>query len=198
MVNMVDKAIGSAGAWLLQNDYQNKRTDGMALSTPEWMVQIGPDFSDASTLSVGEDYTGYMELLKWEARASRDFRGLSVGHALSSASMKHTYVEIQIPVGSYMPTLEAMMYNAINIDTITFVRLGKVNDQGDEAPVMIQKIEFEGCQIVYFEQSGDILILSFSFMSKTNEFTSYTRDGAVGVTVSSTVNFTTGEVSSDG
>jgi hypothetical protein len=194
MVNMIDKAIGSAGLWLLQNDAQKQRTDAAGMSTPEWMVQIGTEGqANASTIPAGDsgsDYTTYMELLKWEGRSNRDKRGLTGSHMLSSASLKNSPIEFQIPMGNYLPPLETMMYTAKNIDKITFVRL--VSADGTQM-VEGQKIEFSNCQFVYVEQSDDIIILVFHFTSRDNTVTSYDQLGAkIGDLVSSTVDFTTG------
>ncbi|MEI8295365.1 MAG: hypothetical protein WCG04_02435 [Alphaproteobacteria bacterium] len=193
MVNMVDKPIGSSGVWLLQNDYQQQRTDGMALSTAEWMVQIGDNgFEKSSTMEkYGEK--GYVELLKWEGRSSRDVRGLSSSQMLSSASLKHSHVEMHIPIGNYVPDLETKMYNATNIKKITFVRLGNV-DGAEKQRVEVQNIVFKNCQIVFFEQSGDVLILAFRFVAKVNTFTAYDQQGKpIGAKVSHAVDFTKGE-----
>lgn len=192
MVNMVDKTIGSAGAWLLQNDYQNKRTDGVALSTPEWMVQIGDGIlASASTVAGDNDYggNGYVELLKWEARSSRDVRGLSTNQMLSSASLRHSHVEIHIPIGDYLPVLETKMHTAEELATITIVRLGNFAGQQMQE---VQNIVFNECQIVFFEQSGDILILGFRFNSKTNTFTSFSQTGEQLGNAANSVDFTTG------
>jgi hypothetical protein len=196
MVNMVEKPIGSGGSWLLQNNYQRDRTDGMAQSTAEWMVQIGtsgPGLTQASTMAGGNTYgeNGFVELLKWEGRASRDVRGLTSGQMLSSASLKHSHVEMHIPIGNYLPTLETMMYNATNIDTITFVRLGNVDGDGNQM-IEVQNIAFGNCQIIYFEQSGDILIVAFRFNSKISAYTAHDQTGQpIGDTVSQSVDFTT-------
>jgi hypothetical protein len=170
------------------------------MSTPEWMVQIGSSGQTAaSTIPAGDsgaDYTTYMELLKWEGRSSRDKRGLTGSHMLSSASLRNSAIEFQIPMGNYLPVLETMMYTAANIDTITFVRL--VSADGTQM-VEGQNIEFANCQFVYIEQSGDILILVFHFVSRTNIVTSFGQDGAaIGAAVSSTVDFTTGVAASGG
>ena len=198
MVNMVDKMVGTAGgaAWLLQSGYQNGMKDSMVMSVPEWMIKIGDVFS-TGTIAAGDGYTDHTELLEWKARSSRETRGLTANQMLSSSTMKHSIVEVRIPIGDYLPVLETKMHTGEVIDSISLVRLSNIGDS--LMMTEIQNITFNQCQIVFFEQSGDVLILAFRFNDKTNAFTGYNQDGTpIGDTVSNSVNFTTGEASDDG
>ncbi len=78
-----------------------------------------------------------------------------------------------IPVGRWGASLQSHMVENKVIPEISIIRV----EHSDEFDTTIQKTDFHICSITTYDQIDDKLIFSFTYESKTDDYTDYTHDG---------------------
>ena len=78
-----------------------------------------------------------------------------------------------IPVGRWAASIQSHMTESIVLPTISIIRV----EHSHEFENTIQKTDFNVCHIVTYDQVDDKIVFSFTYESKTDDFTDYAKDG---------------------
>lgn len=93
--------------------------------------------------------------------------------AIGTGKLVKKDVIVCIPSGRWGASLQAHMAQSIVIKSVKIIRS---EVEGDIENVL-QETEFTHCRIMTYDQQDDKIIFSFTYDTKTDDFTDYTKDG---------------------
>lgn len=82
-------------------------------------------------------------------------------------------VIVCVPVGCWAASIQSHMTESIIIPTISIIRV----ERGKETENTVQKTDYSHCHIVTYDQVDDKILFSFTYETKTDDFTEYAKDG---------------------
>jgi len=93
--------------------------------------------------------------------------------AIGSGKIVKKDVIVCVPSGRWGASLQAHMAQSIVIKSVCIVR----SELDGEIENVLQETEFTNCRIMTYDQQDDKIIFSFTYDTKTDDFTDYTKDG---------------------
>lgn len=151
-------------------------------STPQWLVAIDDFLSSTiqgaipNPLPTGAgniDFMACAELFGWWDQQARLTKGNSANKLFASSAVQQSPISIIIPAGSYVTSLEQLMYSGSNINEIHLIRLGNINDIN----VPLQIISYTISKIETIQQELDEVVISFRSATRQNTNFAYAQDG---------------------
>lgn len=128
-----------------------------AIHTPNWLVR----FEGLTASNHGFDDKA-VQLFRWFAESERTTTGASAHDLKADGSMRHTNVEVTIPIGPYSPSMELYMNQGKKVPKIIIDRMGNLNQEN----LVMQEIEYDDCTIERINQQGDLMNISFRFTKR--------------------------------
>lgn len=139
-------------------------------NAPKYIIIAKGIFTDVIK---GHKDAGLCYTFKSSIYRVRDDDGNDHNRLVSSGKMIQKDVIVCVPTGRWGASLQAHMDQAITAKEITIIR-SEIEPTGEN---VIQETKFTNCRIMTYDQVDDKIVFSFSYDSKTDDFTDYTKDG---------------------